>query len=213
LAQLYGCQIVFLLMLLNHILLGLAWILYCVLHSLLASIRFKNAIQHKTGRWFRYYRLYYTLFAFLSLAAVIFFQLSIQTVRVYTTTLATLVAGGLVALAGLSIMLVCIKKYFLSLSGLKSLYQEEPSAELMIAGIHRYMRHPLYTGTFLFIWGLWITFPSLGLLIADAVITLYTLYAIRLEEHKLVAEFGEKYRDYQTKVPKLIPKFSIGRLG
>jgi protein-S-isoprenylcysteine O-methyltransferase Ste14 len=69
------------------------------------------------------------------------------------------------------------------------------------------MRHPLYTGTFLFIWGLWVLFPSLGLLITDSIITVYTVYAIRLEEAKLVAEFGEKYRHYQRTVPKLIPRF------
>jgi protein-S-isoprenylcysteine O-methyltransferase Ste14 len=104
-------------------------------------------------------------------------------------------------------MLVCIRKYFVSLSGLKSLYQEEPAAELMITGIHRYMRHPLYSGTFLAIWGLWVLWPSASLLIANAVITIYTLLAIRLEEEKLVAEFGDQYRLYQQKVPKLIPRF------
>lgn len=194
-------------MFLNHILVAAVWIVYCVLHSVLASISIKKWVQQKAGKRFRYYRLFYTLFAFLSLAAVFYFQFSIESVYLFEPTFFSNLLGGITALVGFGLMLVCIKKYFLSLSGLKSLYQEAPSAELMIAGVHRYMRHPLYTGTFLFIWGLWLLFPSLSFLIADLVITVYTVYAIQLEEAKLVQEFGEKYREYQRNVPKLIPRF------
>jgi methanethiol S-methyltransferase len=193
-------------MLLNHLLLAVVWILYCVLHSVLASIPVKKWVQQKTEKGSRYYRLFYTLFAFLSLVAVFYFQLTIDSMYLFEQKVVSTLFGGIIALAGLGLMLVCIKKYFISLSGLKSLYQEAPSSELMIAGVHRYMRHPLYTGTFLFIWGLWLFYPSLSLLIADIVITAYTVYAIRLEEEKLVQEFGDKYREYQRTVPKLIPR-------
>jgi protein-S-isoprenylcysteine O-methyltransferase Ste14 len=193
-------------MLLNHVFLAGVWIVYCGLHSVLASISVKQWVQQNTGTGFRYYRLFYTLFAFLSLVAVIYIQLSIQSIYLYEQNPFSYAVGGIIAAAGLSLMMVCIKKYFLSLSGLKSLYQESPSSELMIAGVHRYMRHPLYTGTFLFIWGLWVMFPSLSLRVMDTVITVYTVYAIRLEETKLVQEFGDKYREYQRTVPKLIPR-------
>lgn len=194
-------------MLLNHILLAAVWILYCVLHSVLASITVKQWVQQQSSKAFRYYRLFYTLFAAVSLGAIIWFHLSITSPWVFVPVFATTISGIVIGGAGLILMAICIKKYFLSLSGLKSLYIESPSAELMIAGIHRYMRHPLYTGTFLFIWGLWIVLPTIGLLIANIVITGYTLYAIRLEERKLVAEFGDSYRAYQKAVPKLIPRF------
>jgi protein-S-isoprenylcysteine O-methyltransferase Ste14 len=194
-------------MLLNHIILAVCWILYCVLHSVLASLRVKHWVRENIRERFRYYRLFYTLFAALSLAALVFYQLSISSKNLFEQTLFSNIVGGVLSFLGVSLMLVCIRKYFFSLSGLKSLYQETPSSELMIAGIHRYMRHPLYTGTFAAIWGFWLLFPSLGLLIADLVITGYTLYAIRLEEEKLVTEFGEQYRTYQRKVPKLLPRF------
>lgn len=95
----------------------------------------------------------------------------------------------------------------MGLSGLRSLVQEENYSELHISGIHRYVRHPLYLGTFLFIWGLFIVFPTLSLLISNSVITIYTLIGIKLEEKKLVLEFKEQYKAYQKTVPKLIPKF------
>ncbi|RYZ50825.1 MAG: isoprenylcysteine carboxylmethyltransferase family protein [Chitinophagaceae bacterium] len=122
------------------------------------------------------------------------------------TSVFTQIAGIIIGLLGLVIMFICIKKYFVSLSGIKSLVEEKPSTELMIAGIHRYTRHPLYLGTFLAIWGAWFLFPTLSLFVSNIVITLYTLYAIQLEETKLVAEFGDQYRKYQQSVPKLLPR-------
>ncbi|RYF83316.1 MAG: isoprenylcysteine carboxylmethyltransferase family protein, partial [Chitinophagaceae bacterium] len=116
-------------------------------------------------------------------------------------------AGYLVTITGFGIMLTCIRKYFMSLSGLRSLFQETTYPELIISGIHRHVRHPLYLGTFLFIWGLNILFPYLSLVVANAVITIYTLIAIKFEEDKLVAEFGEQYVQYKKSVPKLIPKW------
>jgi protein-S-isoprenylcysteine O-methyltransferase Ste14 len=107
---------------------------------------------------------------------------------------------------GAAIMLICIKKYFLSLSGLKSLFANKVVAnELRIDGIHKYVRHPLYLGTFIFIWGGFLLLPLLSLLISISIITIYTLIGIRLEEEKLLAEFGETYRKYILLTPMIIP--------
>lgn len=194
-------------MLQTHLFLAVLWIAYCVLHSVLASLSVKAWVQKRVGSQFRHYRLFYTLFAAVSLIAIVYFQLGIQSIVLFPKSLYTTFAGSLIGITGFGIMLVCIKKYFASLSGVKSLVQEMPSAQLMIKGIHRHIRHPLYLGTFLAIWGGWLLFPTLSLLISNVVITVYTLYAIQLEEAKLVAEFGDQYRAYQKSVPKLIPRF------
>ncbi|HYO21666.1 MAG TPA: isoprenylcysteine carboxylmethyltransferase family protein, partial [Flavisolibacter sp.] len=146
------------------------------------------------------------LFAFAALIAVVWYQVSIPTVHFYKPSFIVVALGYLVTITGFGIMLTCIKKYFMSLSGLRSLFQETVYPELIITGIHRYVRHPLYLGTFLFIWGLAVLFPYLSLVIANLVITVYTLIAIRFEEDKLVEEFGEQYRVYKKEVPKIIPK-------
>ncbi len=94
----------------------------------------------------------------------------------------------------------------MSLSGLSTLVSEKPEYnELIITGIHRYVRHPLYLGTFIFIWGAFFLDPEGSLLIADVIITLYTLYGIRLEESKLEKEFGEAYHIYKKEVPMILP--------
>lgn len=193
-------------MLLSHLVLAACWVLYCVLHSVLASTSVKARVQQRTGSAFRYYRLFYTVFAALSLGVLIAYQIRVPTTLLFSPNLAAKFFGYVLLPGGVGLMFICIRKYFFSLSGLKSLVQETPSSELMIGGIHRFMRHPLYTGTFAAIWGFWLIHPTCSVLVADVIITVYTLWAIRLEEAKLVAEFGEDYREYQRQVPKLIPR-------
>jgi methanethiol S-methyltransferase len=192
-------------MLTNHVILGLLWIVYCVLHSLLASIPVKNGLNKLLGKKYKYYRLFYTLFAFLFLVWLIYFQIRIPTIRLYGSTIFVLIAGSVVSLCGLALMLICIRKYFMSLSGLLSLVHEATHTSLMVSGVHRYIRHPLYLGTFAFIWGVFLLWPFLSLLVANGVITVYTLMAIKLEEDKLVAEYGESYTQYREDVPMLLP--------
>ena len=96
----------------------------------------------------------------------------------------------------------------MQLSGLKKIIGNETGNELMITGIHKIVRHPLYTATFIFIWGLLILYPYLSLLIVDIIITAYTLIGLYFEEQKLEKEFVNAYSMYKQKVPMLIPKFS-----
>ena len=185
------------------------WVLFCVLHSLLASIPVKQWMAKKTGTAFKYYRLYYTLFALAGFAAVIIYQLRLFSPYVFSPAVASYAIGILISVAGLVIMGVCIKKYFSNLSGLKTFFTDEVKTgnQLIITGIHRYMRHPLYAGTFLFLWGLFILMPLASLLISNFIITVYTLIGIRFEEKKLIREFGLPYEEYKKRVPKIIPSF------
>jgi methanethiol S-methyltransferase len=193
-------------MILKHVMLALVWIIYCVLHSVLASEWLKSRVRPRMKN-FKWYRLWYTLFAYVFLVALLYFQVTLPTIKMFTSQGIVLVLGAVLCSSGLALMAVCIKKYFMSLSGLRSLVTEGFSNQLEITGVHRYVRHPLYLGTFSFIWGLYLLFPYLSLLIANSIITLYTVIAIRFEEQKLVAEFGDSYSKYMATVPKLIPSF------
>ena len=155
------------------------------------------------GSRFRYYRIFYVVFAFVTLILILLFQITIMPVLLFTSSPVILVSGILLTSAGLILMMVCIKKYFMSLSGLRSLFFEKHQHELIITGVHRYVRHPLYLGTFIFIWGLLLIFPHLSLLIMNLVVTLYTLIGIKFEEEKLVEEFGEDYVRYRKRVGAL----------
>lgn len=193
-------------MLQQHLILGAMWIIFCVLHSVLANSRFKKYLAAKAPRFYKNYRFYYTLFAFITLGIVLHYQLQLSSPLLFTPTIAITLIGWAVMLTGGAIMLICIRKYFLSLSGLKSLVAEQLVVnELQIDGVHKYVRHPLYLGTFVFIWGLLLVYPYLSLLIANSIITIYTLIAIRFEEQKLIEEFGADYLQYKEQVPMILP--------
>ncbi|MEI6947730.1 isoprenylcysteine carboxylmethyltransferase family protein [Paraflavisolibacter sp. H34] len=156
---------------------------------------------------FPYYRLYYTLFAALTLVPLVVFQARLPSPRLYQPTTLLTLAGGLVLLGGLVLMGVCIRKYFGQLSGLRTLFIDERQTgnHLLLTGVHRYVRHPLYLGTFLALWGAFLLLPYASLLLSNTVITVYTLIGIRLEEAKLLKEFGEPYRRYRQQVPMILP--------
>ena len=161
--------------------------------------------QHK------WYRLWYTLLAFVFLIAVVYYQVRIATIEIFHSQSLIFILGIIISFSGLVLMFICIRKYFMNLSGLRSLFIENFSNKLQIAGIHKYIRHPLYLGTFMFIWGLFLYLPYLSLLVMNIVVTVYTLIGIEWEEQKLVMEFGDDYRKYRSKVPKLIPFFKLKR--
>lgn len=186
------------------------WIIYCVLHSVLASQAVKKIMQQRMKNY-KWYRLWYTIIAFLFLVALIYYQIRIPTLQLFALNNFVIIAGSIISFAGLVLMGICIRKYFMSLSGLRSLVIEEYSNELQITGIHKYIRHPLYLGTFIFIWGLLLLLPCLSLLITNVIITVYTLIGIELEEQKLILEFGKDYLNYRRTVPKLIPSFKSNR--
>jgi protein-S-isoprenylcysteine O-methyltransferase Ste14 len=197
-------------MILNHVILAALWIIYCVLHSVMASEGIKKKLRRKMKNY-KWYRLWYTLFAFVFLVVIVDYQVMMPTIELFNRSYFSFILGFVVSFAGSVLMLVCIQKYFMSLSGLRSLIVENFSNQLQVTGVHKYVRHPLYLGTFLFIWGLFLLLPFLSLCIANVVITLYTLIGIELEEQKLVLEFGEDYRQYQREVPKIIPSFKFKR--
>jgi protein-S-isoprenylcysteine O-methyltransferase Ste14 len=155
---------------------------------------------------YKLYRLYYTLFAAISFVAIVIYQATISSYNLFMPTASSLVVGIAISFFGLTVMAICILKYFMQLSGIKGLIENTTTNELMITGIHKIVRHPLYSGTFIFIWGLLIIFPLASLLIANTIITIYTLIGLQLEERKLEKEFGEAYRLYKKKVPMLVPK-------
>lgn len=160
------------------------------------------------GRQYSYYRLYYSFLALTGLIILLWYQFSRRSISLYTSEIIRHGASIILIVPGLIIMVICIHKYFYYLSGIQALQKDKPAVTLTLQqnGLHKYVRHPLYLGTLLFVWGLFLFFPLLSNLIAAVVITVYVLIGIRLEETKLLLEYGKEYEQYSRRVPKLIPK-------
>jgi protein-S-isoprenylcysteine O-methyltransferase Ste14 len=75
---------------------------------------------------------------------------------------------------------------------------------LSIRGPYRWVRHPLYLFMILMIWSC----PDLtgDRLLFNGLWTVWIVIGSILEERDLVLEFGDTYREYQRKVPMLIPR-------
>jgi protein-S-isoprenylcysteine O-methyltransferase Ste14 len=72
-------------------------------------------------------------------------------------------------------------------------------------GLYKYVRHPIYLGTFIRVIAIPIYMSSFyGFLLGLLSIPLFA-YRISLEERMLVEEFGEEYKQYQKHTWKLFP--------
>jgi methanethiol S-methyltransferase len=191
----------------NHIILIVLWLLFGILHSLLAAEWWKRLMQRRLGAGYKYYHFAYSVFAAFTLIGILLFQSTMPSRLLYVAPVWVKLLLCLPVLTGLLIMGVVIKKYFFSLSGISVFYKQQPPVVLEQGGLNRYVRHPLYFGTLLFIWALFFVFPYLNNLLACIVITLYTVLGAMLEERKLVKQFGEQYVVYKRQVPMLIPRF------
>jgi protein-S-isoprenylcysteine O-methyltransferase Ste14 len=178
------------------------WMLFGLLHSLLAADWWKQWVQRKMGGWFPYYRLFYSLLALLLLIVIVLYHWQIPYLLLWHTPLWLQVISLLLFAAGLAIMAVCTRKYFFYLSGIAVLFpQKESSTKLETGGMHRYVRHPLYFGTLLTLWALLPLLPLLSYLVTCVMVTLYTCIGVVMEERKLRKEFGREYVEYQNRVP------------
>ena len=114
----------------------------------------------------------------------------------------------LFALGWATVLLSTFMINHFDLFGLRHVYlawREKPYTDLEFRTslLYRVVRHPLMLG---FIVAFWAT-PTMtaGHLLFAVATTGYILIAVRFEEHDLKAALGDRYRDYRSRVPMLIP--------
>lgn len=82
---------------------------------------------------------------------------------------------------------------------------DDGPGELLTEGIYARVRHPRYLAVILGAWG-WALFANYTAGYVVAALLIPSLWVLTvLEERELVERFGDAYRAYRTRVPRLIP--------
>jgi len=195
----------------HSLFLVLLWLVYFVMHSVLASQKVKKYFEKRMGDAFRYYRLLYNFIAVIGLLGILLYNAFISSHVLLLAGWLPLVKfiGLTLAIWGVLMLRLAFKKYSLKeFLGITQARKETNTDEkLQTGGILQYVRHPIYSGTLLLIWGFWLFSPTLAHLISTVCISIYVLIGMRLEEAKLIAAFGDTYRQYKKSVPALLPSW------
>ena len=86
-----------------------------------------------------------------------------------------------------------------------------PPEKLVVGGLYRYVRNPMYVGACLILFGEALLFTSAGLLIcASAMFALFNMFVYG-EEARLRHTYGESYEQYCKSVPRWISRFKLFR--
>ena len=93
---------------------------------------------------------------------------------------------------------------FYSLSLRNAMGQSGP---LIVTGIYKYVRNPMYSGLSLTVIGLGFLLNRAGLLLAGFIWFLIVLIQCFWEQKQLHRKFGERYLQYKRKTPMFIPDF------
>ncbi|NUM45375.1 MAG: isoprenylcysteine carboxylmethyltransferase family protein [Anaerolineales bacterium] len=187
---------------------------YGLLHSILAALKTKALARqwlgNHTDRW---YRLFFNLFGFFSFLPVLALPPLLPDSVLYRMPAPWLylaLAGQAGAVVMLTVgILQTDTLAFIGLRQLVTIPQALKEEKLVITGLYRWVRHPLYTAGLLFIWLTPVmTVNWLALYVG---VTLYTIVGAIYEERKLVKVFGVAYEDYRKRTPMLIPGLKWGQ--
>ena len=184
------------------ILLSLA--LWGVVHSILASHFAKEMFGFR-----RLYRLLYNAFSVISFAPILYLLVILEDQPLYQISApwSFVLRGGQV-FSVLLLLVAVLQTDTLSFVGLRQLFEEEKTGQLVTRGLYKVVRHPLYLFSLLFLW----LSPSMSVnsLVFNIGVTAYFVVGAYFEERKLLRDFGETYAEYKRHTPFLIPGLKFG---
>lgn len=144
------------------------------------------------------------LAAFLALPGVFAFAVPIAWILLTGSDLAApalVAAGGTVWIVGVVGLLWCVRDFFVT--GRGTLAPWDPARELVVVGLYRVSRNPMYVSVLLILAGWVLVFgsPALGIY-AVAVAVAFHVRVVLGEEPYLQRQFGAQWRAYRARVPR-----------
>ena len=106
-------------------------------------------------------------------------------------------------LIGLTILLSCIIRF--AVEGRGTLSPADPTKRLVIKGLYKYSRNPMYVGVILILTGEIIFFSSSNLLLYTVFVFIcFNLFVIFVEEPRLNRDFASEYLNYCKQVRRWV---------
>jgi protein-S-isoprenylcysteine O-methyltransferase Ste14 len=176
----------------------IAWLIFGIAHSVLASSLIKEKMNLKPVN----YRRIYNLFSVLAVFFIFILGSTIPPEYLLPKNQTSKSIGLVIATFGFLLAKLAFKPISLSqFLGIK----EEKGSELITSGIYARMRHPLYTALILGLIGFVIFNPTYTHLVHAISILIYLIIGIHFEEKRLISHYGEEYEDYKRHTPMLFP--------
>jgi protein-S-isoprenylcysteine O-methyltransferase Ste14 len=108
--------------------------------------------------------------------------------------------------AGVALLATCIWEF--ARSGRGTLSPVDPPKHLVVRGLYRYVRNPMYLAVSLIVLGEALLIASLDLLLYwGFFFGIVNLFVIGYEEPTLRAQFGAEYDEYTRRVGRWLPSF------
>ena len=189
----------------------LSAILWGLIHSIMASLTFRAKLTNwLSTEMMRFYRLFFNIFSVITLLPVLWLARILPDSTLYSIPkpwLYLMFFGQ--ALAAIGEIIGFFQTDIWEFAGLRQIIMPRAEGEnrLVVKGLYKYMRHPLYTFGLLFIW--LIPVMSANMLVLYISLTIYIIIGAYFEERKLLREFGEDYARYKENTPMLVPKVRI----
>ena len=122
----------------------------------------------------------------------------------------TRLAGIAFIVAGLPGLLDSFRRF--AVEGLGTPAPIAPPRELVVTGLYRHVRNPMYVAVLALLIGQALLFGSPALLAVSVMFWLAThVFVILYEEPTLAETFGAKYQAYRASVPRWIPRLTPWR--
>lgn len=193
----------------NHVILISLLILWCIIHSLMIDNKFIKIVKNIFKSNFQYYRLFYNIFAIITLLPIILFTYSIPSIIYFQWNGYFVVLQAFLLMIALILLIGGSKNYnFLQFLGIKQIIDKKlhkslsKDGVLKREGILNITRHPWYSAFTIVLWARELNSTTL---IINIIFSIYLVVGTYLEEKKLKIEFGEAYIDYQKDVSMLLP--------
>ena len=182
-------------------------------HSVLASLKVKTFIRNNFPRIIPFYRIIYNLISFIILY-LFFIYLPQPGITIYDLIKPydfIILAFQFLSLLGLIWTFRFFSyKEFLGISQIVRWYKKnynlndlDEKMTLKIEGPYKYMRHPVYFFSILFL--VFRPYMDLTYLVLVTGTIVYFYIGSYYEEKKLIRIFGEEYKNYQNSVPRIFP--------